>query len=174
MIELEKTFLAKTLPDNLKNCKFKEIIDVYIPKTSEHPKLRLRKNGDKFEFTKKNPVNDDDASHQKEQTIILTETEFNVLNLQLEGKQVRKLRYFYEHNEQIAEFDIFQNELKGLVLIDFEFPNMDEKDNFQMPDFCLFDITQEIFIAGGMICGKSYADMEHKLNRFNYKKLFLD
>lgn len=173
MIELEKTYLAKRLPENLRSCEFKEIIDVYIPKTSEHPKLRLRKNGNKFELTKKEPVNKGNASHQKEQTIILTETEFNALNQQIEGKRVRKIRYFYDHNENIAEFDVFQDDLLGLVVIDFEFATLDEKDVFQIPDFCLVDITQEVFMAGGMICGKSYKDIEDNLKKFEYNKLFL-
>lgn len=174
MIELEKTYLAKKLPEDLKNCELKEIIDVYLPKTSEHPKLRLRKNGDKFELTKKEPVNQGDASHQKEQTIILTEIEFNDLNQQLKGKRIRKIRYNYDYNGRIAEFDVFQDELYGLVVIDFEFANSDEKNNFQMPDFCLIDVTQEIFMAGGMICGKSYTDIEDNLEKFGYNKLFLE
>ena len=53
MIELEKTYLAKNIPENLQNCKFKEIVDIYIPKYSEHPKLRIRKNGNRYEVTKK-------------------------------------------------------------------------------------------------------------------------
>ena len=43
MIELEKTYLVKKLPEGLKDCKFKEIIDVYIPESSELPTLRIRK-----------------------------------------------------------------------------------------------------------------------------------
>lgn len=172
MIELEKTYLVKKLPENLKDCKFKEIIDVYIPKSSDHPKLRLRKNGDKFEITKKEPVNNGDASHQEEQTIILTETEFNALN-ELEGKRIHKLRYYFDYNGRIAEVDVFQDLLKGLILVDFEFTSIEEKDRFEMPDFCLADVTQELFIAGGMICGKSYEDIEDDLDRFDYKKLFL-
>ena len=173
MIELEKTYLAKELPKNLKECKSKEIIDVYIPKESEHPKLRLRKNGNKFELTKKEPVNEGDASNQREQTIILTETEFEALNKQIEGKRTHKLRYLYDYNERTAEFDIFQDKLLGLVVVDFEFEKIEEKDKFQMPDFCLVDITQELFIAGGIVCGKSYEDIKKSLEKFGYKKLFL-
>jgi len=173
MIELEKTYLVKEIPENLKNCKFKEIIDVYIPRSSEHPKLRLRKNGDKFELTKKEPVNEGDALRQEEQTIILTETEFNAFN-GLEGKRVRKLRYYFDYNGRVAEVDVFQDALKGLVIVDFEFVTIEEKNEFEMPDFCLTDITQEVFVAGGMICGKSYEDIEDDLNRFNYQKLFIE
>jgi len=172
MIELEKTYLAKELPKGLKNCEFKEIIDIYIPKSSEHPKLRIRKKGNKFEATKKKPVSDGDASRLEEQTIILTEDEFSAFQ-KLDGKKVRKLRYYYNCNGRTAEISVFQDALKGLVMIDFEFATIEEKDNFKMPDFCLADVTQEVFLAGGMICGKSYEDIENDLKRFGYKKLFI-
>ena len=173
MIELEKTYLAKKFPENLKDCGFREVIDVYIPKTSDHPKLMLRKNGGKFELTKKEPVNKSDASNQKEQTIILTDIEFDALNQQIEGKRIRKIRYYYDYNGRIAEIDVFQDSLLGLVTIDFEFKTMAEKENFQMPDFCLVEVTQEIFLAGGMICGKFYKDIENNLEKLGYRKLFL-
>ena len=173
MVELERTYLVKKFPDNLKNYKFKEIIDIYIPKSSDHPKIRIRKNGDRFEMTKKEPVIGGDASHQEEQTIVLTENEFMALN-NIEGKRVRKLRYEYDYNRLSAEVDVFQDDLNGLVLIDFEFATIKEKDSFEMPDFCLADVTQETFVAGGMVCGKSYADIENGLNTFGYKKLFLE
>ncbi len=133
----------------------------------------MRKNGDSYELTKKEPINEGDASQQKEQTIILTKIEFDALNNQIDGKKVRKIRYLYEYEGRIAEFDIFMDDLFGLVLIDFEFETTDEKENFTMPDFCLIDITQEVFIAGGMICGKTYQDIVEDLNKFNYEKLFL-
>lgn len=171
MIELEKTYLAKRIPENLKDCIRKEIIDVYIPKSAEHPKLRLRKNGYEYELTKKESISDVDASRQEEQTITLSEAEFNALNDQIEGKRINKTRYYYGYNGRTAEFDIFQGKLRGLILIDFEFKDTNEKDNFMMPDFCLADVTQKLFIAGGMICGKSYKDIEGNLKKFRYKKL---
>jgi CYTH domain-containing protein len=172
MIELEKTYLAKEIPAGLSECRRKEIIDIYIPKSRRHPTLRIRKNGSEFEMTKKEPV-ENDASHQREQTIVLTNEEFLVLN-KLDGKKVRKIRYYYEHGRNVAEIDVFQDALLGLVLVDFEFDTMAEKDRFEMPEFCLADISNEEFIAGGMICGKSYEDISSDLNRFGYKKLFPD
>lgn len=172
VIELERTFLAKEIPDGLKNCKFKEVIDIYIPKSSEHPKLRIRKNGNKYEATKKEPVDEADKTVLREQTIGLTEAEFETLR-KLEGKVVHKIRYDYDYKSNTAEVDVFQGALKGLVVVDFEFDNEDEKNKFEMPEFCLIDIKNEVFIAGGMICGKSYEDVEKELNRFGYKKLFL-
>ncbi|MBS3117292.1 hypothetical protein J4430_00205 [Candidatus Woesearchaeota archaeon] len=172
MIELEKTYLAKELPKNLRSCKFKEIIDIYIPKTSRHPTLRIRKNGDKYEVTKKEPVSGLDSSCQEEQTIVLREDEFKSLE-KIDGKRIRKLRYYYNYHDRRGEVDIFQDSLKGLVLVDFEFETIQEKDEFEMPNFCLVDITQEKLFAGGMLCGKSYEDIEENLRGLGYKKLFL-
>lgn len=170
MIELEKTYLAKELPEDLENHESKEVVDIYIPKESDHPSLRIRKNGDKYEITKKEPVKEGDASIQKEQTIILRETEF--LSLQkLDGKKIRKIRYSYKNDNYEAEIDVFKDDLEGLVLVDVEFELENEKDNFEMPDFCLADVTQEKFVAGGMLCGKSYRDIEENLKKFNYSKL---
>lgn len=33
--------------------------------------------------------------------------------------------------------------------------------------------TQENFVAGGMLCGKSYEGIEKDLAKFGYQKLFL-
>ena len=170
MIELEKTYLIKKLPENLENCKFKEIIDLYLPESSEHSKIRLRRNGDRYELTKKEPVNGTDSSCQEEQTIILTEIEFNTFN-QLKGQKVHKLRYYYNYNGRVAEIDVFQDLLKGLVLVDFEFKTIEEKDSFKMPEYCLADVTQDVFTAGGVICGKCYNDIEGELKKYNYNKI---
>lgn len=171
MEELELTFLAKELPANLNNSSFKEIIDLYIPKSLDHPKIRIRKNGEKYEITKKELLKDD-PSHMLEQTISITAEEFDALQ-SLPGKKVHKIRYYYKYQNLVAEFDIFQENLLGLVVIDFEFDTLDQKANFKMPDFCLADVTREEFIAGGMICGKKIEDIESALDKFNYKKLFL-
>ena len=56
-------------------------------------------------------------------------------------------------------------------MIDFEFETVEEKNAFRIPEFCLIDITQEEFIAGGMVCGKSYTDIEENLRVLDYKKI---
>ena len=78
MIELEKTYLAKFLPSGLEQCKKKEIIDIYLPTNHRHPTLRIRKNGEKYEITKKEPLLDD-PSEMKEETTTLTKKKFERL-----------------------------------------------------------------------------------------------
>ncbi|MBE0427250.1 MAG: hypothetical protein IBX72_11485 [Nitrospirae bacterium] len=170
MIEIERTYLARYIPEGLRNCDCSEVVDIYIPADSVHPKLRIRKNGRKHEINKKQPVQGNDASHQMEQTIKITEDEFNALSI-IAGKKIHKVRYYYPYNGRTAEIDVFQGPLEGLVLVDFEFKTTEEKDNFVMPDFCMADVTQEEFIAGGMLCGKSYEEISDSLKKFNYSKL---
>ncbi len=167
MIEREKTYLAKYLPEGLKNCRSKEIVDIYIPASEEHPMLRIRNNGDAYEMTKKTPVSGSDSSEQTEYTILLTLQEFKTLE-SVEGKRVQKDRYYYDYKGRTAEIDIFGGDLNGLVEVDFEFDNSEEKDTFDMPDFCLADVTQEKAFAGGMLSGKKYADIEKDLARYKY------
>ena len=171
MIELERTFLLKRIPDGLLKCKSMEISDLFIPKGSRHPVIRIRKNGDSLEMTKKSPLASNDSSRQNEQTIILSKEEYDAL-MKLEGKGFRKIRYYYNFNGREAQIDVYQDALKGLMIADFEFDSEEEKNSFEMPGFCLSDVTQEEFLAGGMLCGKRYSDIEQKLKEFGYEKLF--
>jgi len=169
MRELEHTYLPKKLPADLHNHPSKELVDIYLPADSRHPVLRLRKRGSRLVLTKKQPIGDD-SSVQEEQTIVLSEEEYAAL-AQLPGKKIAKIRYSYPYNGRELEVDVFQEDLKGLVLVDAEFDNEEEKRTFAMPDFCFVDVTQEEFIAGGMLCGKSYADIQEQLATFGYRRL---
>ncbi len=169
--EFELTFLAKNLPSGFSfDLPSKEIIDIYIPKTSDHATLRIRKSGDDYEITKKEPVSGTDSSHQYENTIKLTLAEFSELN-NLTGKRLRKIRYYYKENDINYQIDIFQDQLKGLVVVDIEFDSNEEKSKFIPPTWLLSDVTQDKFIAGGVLCGKSYSDLEEELTKRQYKKI---
>ncbi|OIO47192.1 MAG: hypothetical protein AUJ31_00175 [Parcubacteria group bacterium CG1_02_39_15] len=169
VLELERTFLLKELPKGLKDCKSEEFFDIYIPRSVPHPILRIRKRGDVLEITKKSPQSFD-AGEQVERTIPLSEKEFAELST-LPGKRLRKIRHYYPINGRVAEIDIFLDSLEGLGLVDFEFSSIDEKSGFKMPDFCLADVTQEEFAAGGYLAGKKYSDIEPFLKKYNYQKL---
>jgi adenylate cyclase len=172
--EFELTFLAKELPEGFTTeLSSKEILDIYIPKSADHAILRIRKNGDAYEITKKQPVSGTDSSHQTENTIPLTKEEFEVLS-NLPGKRLRKIRYYYSENGTDYEIDIFKDQLEGLVVVDVEFNSNEEKAKFVAPDWVLADVTQDKFIAGGILCGRSYADIETELQSRNYKKIVVE
>ena len=168
MIELEKTYLAKYLPD-LSRLKSMHLQDFYIPVTSSHPKLRIRKKGHEYEMTKKVMMDNNPEKHY-EHTIPLSLSEFNGL-VCVPSKSVEKTRYFYSYNKHTYEIDVFEKDLKGLVTVDVEFLHEKDIKRFTPPPFCLIDVSSETFIAGGMLCGKSYEDIITYLNKLNYRKI---
>jgi len=123
-----------------------------------------------MKLPKKSLAHGTDASHRIEETIKLSESEFRSME-KADGKKVRKIRYYYQYDGHMGELDVFQDDLKGLILADFEFKGTDIKDSHVMPPFCLADVTQSDFTAGGLLAGKSYSDIEEKLKIYGYNKL---
>lgn len=169
-LELERTFLARYLPDDLTKFSSREICDVYIKNKSGYYNLRLRKNGGKYSITRKERIDNNDASRQMEYTISLVEEEFEQL-ASFSAKRLCKKRFDYVFDNIKIEFDVFSGDLRGLVLIDVEFKDEKAKDSFVIPDFCLADVTQEDFVAGGFLFFSSYRDIEVYLQKYNYAKL---
>lgn len=168
--EIELTYLARRLPPGLDACSRKEILDIYIPKSGAHPTIRIRRSGNSFMITKKIQAHHADATVHTEHTILLSETEYAEL-ASLEGKRLCKTRYEYPYDGRRAEVDVFHDALEGLVMIDFEFASTGEKEGFIMPDFCLADVTNELILAGGMLCGKKYDDIKEVLAGYRYEKI---
>lgn len=170
-IELELTYLAASIPEAIKHSTPKRLSDVYIPENPDvHAKLRIRQKGDSYIMTKKIPISAGDASKQNEFDIPLDEAEFKEL-IKVSNRRITKDRYEIELAGRIAEVDVFQESLKGLIVIDFEFEKEEEQKNFIPPIECLANVTQENFIAGGNLAGLGYSDIEGHLDRYNYVRL---
>lgn len=172
MEELERTFLAKSIPRKFLKSKSLEIHDIYFPARQKHPKIRLRRIGEKIELTKKEPINKDDASVQLEQTIILTEKEYKEFK-KIKGKELVKTRYYCRINGINIEMDVYKKKLKGLIMIDVEFKTKKEKRMFKPLDFFGVDITQDKIGAAGILAGKSYKNIEKALKKYNYNKILI-
>lgn len=171
-IEIETTYLALALPEGLAKAKHRKLVDVYFPAQAVHPQMRIRQQGEDFVLTKKTQVKADDASMQTEENIVLTQGEFEALRAG-QGKLVAKTRYYVPVGDRIAEVDVFEGALAGLVLVDVEFTSEETRDAFVKPSFCGADVTQEVFIAGGMLAGKSLADIQTDLDRLGYQPVDL-
>jgi CYTH domain-containing protein len=174
MIELEreKTYLLKQLPAGLADCQSEIISDAYIPASTRHPILRLRRRGERYELTKKEPVEGNDSSRQMEHTIRLTSEEAAAFS-DVKAKRATKRRYYCTVDGHQAELDLYQDELAGLAILDFEFESDEAMAALAMPDICLADVTQEAVFAGGVLAGKTYADLEPILAKYQYKPLYL-
>lgn len=169
-IEIERTYLAKTLPSDLDSFPYKDLVDMYLPRESAHPKLRIRKSGDSYMITKKGRVDEADGSTQIEKNIQLTALEYAGFH-GVEAKIVHKRRYLYPYEGKTAEIDVFLDGLEGLVLVEVEFASHEEMERFGMPEFCLADVTNEDGFAGGMLAGKEYASLAGIMEKYGYEKV---
>lgn len=169
-IEYEKTYLAKRLPEGLADAKSVVIRDIYVPETARHAVVRLRAKDDDYVITKKTILHGTDSSTMSEETIPLSSEEYQAL-AQCSTKGFVKRRHFMKIDGHDAEIDVYGEKLKGLVVIDFEFSSEEEKEQFIMPEVCLVDVTQEEGIAGGMLAGKSYEDIEMVLASYGYERI---
>ena len=170
-IELEKTYLCSAIPTDLFSGQPTKMIDIYIPEESPHPKLRLRRKGNHHEMTKKTAL-DGDPSQQLENTISLTHEEFRSLAA-CSARRIEKIRVPISYDGHIGELDIFLGSHYGLVLVDFEFSLISEKDAFQMPSFCLHDVTYEDYIAGGILSAlESDKLFSHLREHYGYEPIY--
>lgn len=171
--EHELTFLARELPSEIATASPVRVVDVYVPEDiAVHPRVRLRCAGERYSINKKLPLAENDASAHSETTISLDESEFNELT-RASSRRVVKDRYKVQIAGRPCEVDVFRESLTGLVLLDFEFQTVEEKFAFQAPSVCLADVTQEDFIAGGLLAGQSYHNLEPKLVIYGYQPLGL-
>ncbi len=171
-IEREKTYLLKALPDGLTAWRSTIIRDIYVPEAADHAVLRLRQKGGKYEMTKKIPVSGTDSSRQHEHTILLSQEEFEAL-AKCSTKQIIKRRFFGDLAGHSAEVDVFMGTLEGLAVVDFEFDSDDKLAAFAQPDIALADVTQDEWIAGGKLAGKSYNDILPALERYGYQSVHI-
>ena len=176
-IEREFAYLVEKLPVDLDKFPSKIIEDNYIPGTVEHPTMRVRRNGKKYEITKKHPVDatedgtSGDSTRQFEYTIPLRRNEYDFLN-QLDGKRLIKRRFFYEIDGYTAELDVYLDKLAGLAVVEFEFSTDEEMIRFKKPKFAGHDTSQELVVCGGMLAGKSYADIATELmEKYDYQPI---
>ncbi len=157
MLEIEKTFLIKKIP-NLSSYKSDKIKQGYI--SSPPSPLRIRQKGNKFELTKKLPLKEGDYSSAEEINILLTEYEFNKL-WPLTEKSLEKTRYYIPLGDNLmAELDVFQDKLKGLAFIEVEFNSQEQMDSFQAPKWFGKDITQEDFSSNCFLAGKTFSEIK--------------
>lgn len=170
VLEHERTFLAKRIPPEAKRSPSKEIIDIFLPTQERHPTLRLRRYGDTYEITKKYPAGDDHRIMHEHNTP-LSKEEFEELAHAVKGKRARKTRYYYDFEGKTWEFNVYHDDLQGLVVVEVEFADEKSMREFELPDFILEDVSQEEFLAGGYLAGRTYAEIEPMLKRHRYSKL---
>jgi CYTH domain-containing protein len=171
-LELERRYLAKSIPLQLDKLPFKHVSDKYFPSNAKHPKTRIRQIDTSYLIAKKKRRKGFDISNYIEDTIILSKAEYTSLSM-LPGKELYKTRYYYEEASYKVMYDVFQKKLAGLIIIEVEFLNNDIILPSILSKYCLCDITHEVKLASGVLAGKSYEQIKPLLDTYVYNKLMV-
>ena len=166
-VERERRFLLRELPPRLAlTDRHVQITDNYITGT----RLRLRKsrrpetNEWTLKLTQKHAPAPPDFSRTLITSIYLNEYEYEVLSV-FEGNELRKNRYFYEHEGRRYCVDVFLGPLRGLVLAETEFETDEEMDSFPVPPFALMDVSRDELFTGARLAEISADDLRAELAR---------
>jgi CYTH domain-containing protein len=169
--DLARTFLASSLPSEVMGQAPRRIVDVYLPSNpAAPPRLRVRRIDDSYRLTWKFPALAGCASVHHEQAVVLQPAEVVALQTASE-RRVEKDRHLVQIDGRSAAVDVFGGELRGLVLIGFELTSPEELWTFEPPACCGADVTEEDFLTGALLAGRSYEDIEPDLDRLSYVRI---
>ncbi len=134
-MEIERKYLVKNIPFDLKGCPCRIIEQGYL---STAPVIRIRKDNESFELTYKSKG----MMIREEYNLPLTKEAYEHLLLKIDGRLIRKRRYMIPFKEKLTiELDIFEGELAPLILAEVEFPDEESAHTFTPPDWFGEDVT---------------------------------
>lgn len=137
MLEIERKFLVKQLPRNLKQLRSALIVQGYLATEMKGAQVRLRKKGNVCSLGFKRRR----GSGREEREIRLTLKQFNLLWPGTSGRRLRKTRYDMPWNGRVIEIDIYRGVHRGLAVAEVEFPNRRTCDRFKPPPWLGREIT---------------------------------
>jgi adenylate cyclase len=137
--EIERKFLVKWLPDNLKQSRSFVIEQGYLATESAGRQVRLRKRGRTTSLTFKV----DRGSHREEREIKLSPKQFAALWPGTTGRRLRKLRYEIPWDNVMIEIDVYRGRHAGLVVAEVEFPDSASCRSFKAPWWLGREVTGE-------------------------------
>lgn len=134
-MEIERKYLVKEIPANLDQYESKKIAQGYL---CTEPVVRIRRSNNDYYMTYKG----DGLMAREEYNLPLTEEAYTHLRPKIDGLLIAKTRYLIPLNDKLtAELDIFEEDLKGLVIVEVEFDSVEEANAFSAPDWFGEDVT---------------------------------
>lgn len=134
--EIERKFLVKDFPSQLKSCKKSKILQAYIE--GGERELRVRSiNGEKFYLTEKSGKGLVREENEKE----ISKDEFILYYNLSKGKKLQKTRYYFPLENLVAEVDIYKGSKGPWAVVEVEFNSKEEADNFEVPSWFGKEVT---------------------------------
>lgn len=142
-MEIERKFKIRFLPGDLTKYLYRKIEQGYL---CNNPIIRIRKSNEDYYLTYKSKMNNDPIqsnviiNHEVE--LPLTAEAYTKLKDKVEGYLICKTRYNIPLLDGLmAELDIFEGQLEGLVFVEVEFPDEEAASTFIPPEWFGIDVT---------------------------------
>jgi CYTH domain-containing protein len=97
--------------------------------------------------------------------ILLSPSEYELLD-GLEGDRLRKVRYYHNYLGRVFSVDVFEGELEGLVMCEIEADSLQELMSAKPPAYAKYEVTEDPFFTGGILCRATRIELWHKLSTF--------
>ena len=136
MMEIERKFLLKSLPENMRDGR--NILQGYIAH-DEQMEVRIRQYGDRHLLT----VKEGRGLRRREIEIEITPAQFQALWPSTEGRRLVKVRSQIRHGLFRVELDRYLGDLEPLLVGEVEFSSMEESERFEKPDFFGEEVTDD-------------------------------
>jgi adenylate cyclase len=135
--EIERKFLLKRLPPNLRQFHSRSIEQGYLAAKSDGTQIRLRKAARHHSLTIKRGR----GLSRQEIEIDLTRDQFEALWPATAGSRLTKTRYDVPFGRHTIEIDVYRGRNEGLVVAEVEFRDENECKRFQPPDWLAADVS---------------------------------
>lgn len=137
-MEIERKFLIRKFPDNLDAYEHARIEQGYL---CTSPVVRVRRDGDSYYMTYKGSG----LMAREEYNLALDPGSYAHLIAKADGTVITKTRYRIPlENSLVAELDIFDGILKGIVMAEVEFESIEAAKSFAPPDWFGEDVTNDV------------------------------
>jgi CYTH domain-containing protein len=135
--EIERKFLLKRFPPDLKKFPHDTIEQGYLAVGRGGLQVRLRKKGSVFSLTYKQGT----RGEREEREIRLSLEQFNALWPATAGRRLTKVRYDVPWKKHTIEIDVYRGRHDGLVVAEVEFEDEESCAEFQPPDWLGRDVS---------------------------------
>ena len=142
--EIERKFLVDSVPALVAYCPSSRIFQGYVRIESDGTEERLRKevySDGSVEFTR--TIKSGGDMVRREDSIVITEEEFERDWGKTEGRVLEKRRYRIPEGEKKIELDIYASSLLGLVVAEVEFTSASEASKYVVPTWFGKEVTED-------------------------------
>ena len=139
MIEIERKFLVRELPEAFSSFPSVEILQGYLAIDPSGAEVRLRKAGDEYCLTAKRRCPDGREEHN----VSLSREDWERLWPMTSGRRLSKVRFDLPYGRFTIEVDVFGQSNEGLVIAEVEFPDVETERGFQPPPWFGEEVTDD-------------------------------